>query len=358
MQAIFIIAPFSITISIEKRKRTEIAQQVEQKARTVMVDQSRNVNLIVSRIASMRIDLVQSKDMFSLCHYPQHHRSIFPVTRKVGRKVAASCHFIPLWMTGLIILYSSCTAHAFVSQHPHQQWTPSPQPRPLPSSQPSTALSMSLQDVSDFYAQFPMQSAILTCGVKASLADSLAQFKDSVATQSSDIKSKLQKNLPKEDSFNWEFRRNLAYVIYGGIFVGLMCHLEYNVLFPMLFGSEHTAKTILEKVIFDDFISAPLMWLPPAYLVKALVYDYSMTEGLGKYWRDIQDNSLLTKYWSIWVPAQTISFSVVPDHLRVAFMASVSFFWFILFSSVSHDEGSEEASVSDVRIEAATETTP
>ncbi|KAL3913486.1 MAG: hypothetical protein SGILL_006471, partial [Bacillariaceae sp.] len=222
---------------------------------------------------------------------------------------------------------------------------------------PSTALSMSLQDVSDFYAQFPMQSAILTCGVKASLADSLAQFKDSVAAQSSDIKSKLQKNLP-DQSFNWEFRRNLAYVIYGGIFVGLMCHLEYNVLFPVLFGSEHTTKTIFEKVIFDDFVSAPLMWLPPAYLIKAWVYDYSMMEGLGKYWRDIKENSLLTKYWTIWVPAQTISFSVIPDHLRVAFMASVSFFWFILFSSVSHDEGSDDAAtvVLDERIEAATET--
>lgn len=114
-----------------------------------------------------------------------------------------------------------------------------------------------------------------------------------------------------------------------------MCHAEYNVLFPHLFGTEHTVQTIAAKVVFDDFVSAPLMWLPPAYLIKAMVYDYSLEEGLSRYWRDIRDEGLLWRYWSIWVPAQTISFSVVPDHLRVAFMASISFFWFILFSSVS-----------------------
>jgi protein Mpv17 len=178
--------------------------------------------------------------------------------------------------------------------------------------------------------------------VKASVADSLAQFKDhatvSVETVKDEMKKQRRQHESDSASFNWEYRRNLAYVLYGGIFVGSMCHLEYNVLFPQLFGTEHSPQTIFEKVMFDDFISAPLVWLPPAYLIKAWVYDYSMEEGLQKYWRDIQDNSLLTKYWTIWVPAQSVSFSVIPDHLRVAFMASVSFFWFILFSSVSHDE--------------------
>ena len=290
-----------------------------------------------------------------------------PVTTTTStRSVAFKARFRPLWMAGLILIYSSCTTvNAFVAQHTshhhgHMPAAASASRRTLPTSS-TTARSMSLQEVSDLYAQFPMQSAILTCGVKASVADTISQFKDSVAAQSSDIKGKLQKNLPQQSedgSFNWEFRRNLAYVLYGGIFVGLMCHLEYNVLFPVLFGSEHSTKTIFEKVIFDDFVSAPLMWLPPAYLIKAWVYDYSMMEGLQKYWRDVKDNSLLTKYWTIWVPAQTISFSVIPDHLRVAFMASVSFFWFILFSSVSHDEGSTDETVLDDRIQAATETSP
>ncbi|KAL3925411.1 MAG: hypothetical protein SGARI_005847, partial [Bacillariaceae sp.] len=206
-----------------------------------------------SRQASMSLELSLSEAVSShRADEPQEQCTASLVTRNSRTSARPSHRFVPLWMAGLIILYSSSwTVNAFVAQRSQQQWhmpTKTASSRRPHTSPPSTALSMSLQDVSDFYAQFPMQSAILTCGVKASLADSLAQFKDSVAAQSSDIKHKLQKNLP-DQSFNWEFRRNLAYVIYGGIFVGLMCHLEYNVLFPVLFGSEHTTKTIFEKVI-------------------------------------------------------------------------------------------------------------
>lgn len=180
---------------------------------------------------------------------------------------------------------------------------------------------MTLSDMSDLYANFPLQSAILTCGVKAHVADGIAQV--------------------RSETDSVEFKRNLAYVLYGGIFVGGMCHLEYDYIFPALFGNDHSITTIFEEVIFDNFISAPLFWLPPAYVVKAAVYDYPMKEGLEKYVHDIKHKGLLTKYLSIWIPAQTISFSVIPEHLRIVFMASVSFFWFILFSTVASGEANE-----------------
>eukprot|EP00529_Nitzschia_sp_RCC80_P020010 CAMPEP_0113454516 /NCGR_PEP_ID=MMETSP0014_2-20120614/7901_1 /TAXON_ID=2857 /ORGANISM="Nitzschia sp." /LENGTH=429 /DNA_ID=CAMNT_0000345919 /DNA_START=149 /DNA_END=1438 /DNA_ORIENTATION=+ /assembly_acc=CAM_ASM_000159 len=211
------------------------------------------------------------------------------------------------------------------------------------SSSSSSRLGMSLHEVSDFYATYPLQSAILTCGFKASIADSIAQFKDRMKGL---VESHEHDDNDESDNW-WEARRNTAYVIYGGLFVGLMCHMEYNVVFPAMFGTENTPTTFISKVLFDNFISAPLMWLPPAYLIKAVLYDYSLGEGLEKYWRDIRDEGLLQKYWTIWVPAQTVSFSVVPDHLRVAFMASISFFWFILFSSVSSNGDRADATSAD-----------
>jgi hypothetical protein len=192
---------------------------------------------------------------------------------------------------------------------------------------------MGLEDVSEFYATYPLQSAILTCGVKASIADCIAQVR---GWGNSD------------DPHVIEMRRNAAYIVYGGIFIGLMCHLEYDHLFPFMFGTDHSIKTIISKVIFDDFVSAPIMWLPPAYIIKALLYDYPVQEGLDKYWNDIRNEGLLLKYWTLWVPAQSISFSVVPDHLRVAFMASVSFFWFIIFSGLASNKQPESESESSV----------
>lgn len=194
---------------------------------------------------------------------------------------------------------------------------------------------MTLDDVSDFYATYPLQSAVLTCGVKASVADGVAQIKAAAAAAAS----------PSQEIIPLELKRNVAYIIYGGIFIGLMCHMEYDYVFPQLFGNEHSIQTIVEKILFDNFISGPLLWLPPAYLIKAIIYDYPMKEGLQKYVTDVVDNGLLIKYWTIWLPAQTISFSLVPDHLRVAFMAFISFFWFILFSTVSAQSNADTETV-------------
>jgi hypothetical protein len=200
---------------------------------------------------------------------------------------------------------------------------------------PRQSHHMTLDDVSDFYATYPLQSAVLTCGVKASVADAVAQIKAATAAAAS----------PHQEKIPLELKRNVAYIIYGGIFIGLMCHIEYDYVFPQMFGNDHSIQSTLEKILFDVFISGPLLWLPPAYFIKAIIYDYPMKEGLQKYVTDVVDNGLLIKYWQIWLPAQTISFSLVPDHLRVAFMAFISFFWFILFSTVSAESNDDTETV-------------
>jgi hypothetical protein len=210
-------------------------------------------------------------------------------------------------------LMSTMSTTAFTPQSSILHRTPSTTTT-ITTPRPMTLTDVTLSDVSDMYQTYPVQSAVLTCGFKASIADGIAQLR---ATDT------------------LEFRRNAAYILYGGIFVGLMCHLEYHQLFPLMFGTENSLKIIAEKVVFDCFVSAPLMWLPPAYLIKAMVYDYPLKEGLEKYVHDVRHNALLLQYWAIWVPAQSISFSVVPEHLQVAFFASISFFWFILFSTIS-----------------------
>jgi len=72
--------------------------------------------------------------------------------------------------------------------------------------------------------------------------------------------------------------------------------------------------------------------------LQALVYGYPKREALNKYFVDVKENGLLTKYWSLWVPLSFINFSLVPPHFRVAFVAFVSFFWMILLSFVANKE--------------------
>lgn len=51
---------------------------------------------------------------------------------------------------------------------------------------------------------------------------------------------------------------------------------------------------------------------------------------------------LLLKYWALWTPASTATFSVVPPEYRIEFIAAVSFVWLIVLSSItSREEGDE-----------------
>ena len=43
------------------------------------------------------------------------------------------------------------------------------------------------------------------------------------------------------------------------------------------------------------------------------------------HWMDVRHAFLLKIYWTIWIPVQTIAFSIVPQHLRISFIAAMSF---------------------------------
>ena len=226
--------------------------------------------------------------------------------------------------------FQTTPASGLSSSSPPLPLSKSPSTRATSFSTSTSLNAFGMEDVSHLYEVYPLQSAIVTCGVKASVADAIAQVQAFLKLQSSN-------NGDEDDQseLNLEIKRNIAYFIYGSMFVGAMCHVEYNILFPYLFGTSHDWTTVIKKVMFDDFISGPWLWLPPAYFIKAIMLDYPLSEGWNKYVHDVKHEGLLLKYWALWIPAQSITFSVIPDHLRVAFMASVSFFWFILFSALS-----------------------
>lgn len=229
------------------------------------------------------------------------------------------------------------------------------------SSSSSLALAFDVQTfqsaaaaVDNFYKTAPIESAFLTCGIKGSLADAFAQRLDDEkkSTQAQDVSNAAiptargDADLADTSESHFNTPRNLAYVIYGGMYTGIAQHFIYNELFPHVFGHDPTAMTVFLEVVANALLVGPLLGLPAAYLTKALVLhpsDNPISEGLRRYAEDVQLKGLLLKYWALWVPVQTLTFSVVPEHLRISFMAAVSFFWFVILSTVSA-EGQDEAS--------------
>uniref|UniRef100_A0A7S1FV61 Uncharacterized protein n=1 Tax=Corethron hystrix TaxID=216773 RepID=A0A7S1FV61_9STRA len=171
-----------------------------------------------------------------------------------------------------------------------------------------------LAAIAGFYESMPYTSAFITCGINSSIADYIAQFK----AKTSEI----------------NFKRNNAFFLYGGLYLGIAQYFIYNKVFPVLFGAGNSTTAVIFKVMADMLIVAPFFCVPLGYLTKAIVFRQSLASGLAKYWKEVK-NGLLLKCWSLWIPVQLLTFSVVPEHLRIVFVASVSFFWSIILSSLA-----------------------
>jgi len=192
-------------------------------------------------------------------------------------------------------------------------------------SSPSAVLGA----IDSFYRNSPVEAAALTCGAKAAASDTISQRRAALVAA-----------LETRDSFCWS--RNAAFTAYGAIYTGCVQHYLYNEVYPHIFGSGTSMATVLQEVAFDNFVHAPLLCLPTLYLLKAIVFEQPLAEGLSKYVSDARGD-LLLKYWAVWIPSQCLTFSVVPEHLRIAFVAFVSFFWLIILSTISSREAAADA---------------
>lgn len=194
-----------------------------------------------------------------------------------------------------------------------------------------------LAEIDYFFTNSPYTTAALVCGVKASAADGVAQFQEwenSLSTENkvNDDKEGNQYVLQKAD-----FKRNVAFIIYGSLYQGLTQEFLFNHLYPIWFGAGNEWAVVLTKVAFTLLVQTPFLTLPSLYLIKAAIEEKPSGEALGKYIDDIKNNQLLLKFYLLWTPVLTLTFRVIPEQWRVAFMAFVSFFWLIILSGISSE---------------------
>jgi len=192
---------------------------------------------------------------------------------------------------------------------------------PSPSARHSVLLrggaDTALTLIDSFWkSQNPLVTAAIVAGTKATLADAVAQGRQG-----------------GDEPF--DKRRTLSFLIYGSLYQGCVQELVYNNLYNALFGAATTARVVTQKVLFDAIFHNALVCIPMAYMVKAIVYRYSIVKGLQLYLHDVRKEGLLLKYYALWMPVNALLFSVVPPHWRIVVMATVSFFWMMILSTIS-----------------------
>ena len=183
--------------------------------------------------------------------------------------------------------------------------------------------------INAFMMRYPKQTSVAFTAIKTIIADLFTQ----TVIEGTSIN-------------NIDWTRNAVFGTFGFLYMGCFQYWLFNILFFKWFPGV-TIKQTAKKVFADQFIKGPFCYWPSFYFVRTLI-----NEKL-----DINEKTLISvkttykanivhdlkAYWSIWIPAQCITFGIMPIHLRLPFIATLSFFWCCILSSMhgSYDHEQE-----------------
>lgn len=214
-----------------------------------------------------------------------------------------------------------------------------------------------------FFQAHPFATAFLAGGAQASVADFVAQSRERFLHRNDSHKqeppprtTRWQQQQAKESSSSTPLsvdrhrppfqvvlgipptvittpfspRRNLSFLLYGGLYQGMANEWIFNTLLPS-FLTHQVLQALVAVFFFGSLVSLPI-----AYSIKAMVVNGKLPfQGIPKYWHDVTTEGLLNKFWSVWVPVNIVNFLCVPRHYRVTVNSMVAFCWLMILSTIS-----------------------
>eukprot|EP01083_Nonionella_stella_P240856 841581_1 len=125
---------------------------------------------------------------------------------------------------------------------------------------------------------------------------------------------------------------------FGLLYTGMVHYAVYCKLYPFIFDRmlKATRFGVLGQTAVDQLIHSPLVYFPVFYCVKGMIYEGEVSKrtmhcALNQYFNVNMKDDVFA-LWKVWVPANILTFTVVPMHLRVPWLAGVSFVWNVILS--------------------------
>eukprot|EP00420_Gonyaulax_spinifera_P014165 CAMPEP_0197916522 /NCGR_PEP_ID=MMETSP1439-20131203/82123_1 /TAXON_ID=66791 /ORGANISM="Gonyaulax spinifera, Strain CCMP409" /LENGTH=225 /DNA_ID=CAMNT_0043538551 /DNA_START=23 /DNA_END=700 /DNA_ORIENTATION=+ len=176
--------------------------------------------------------------------------------------------------------------------------------------------------------RLPLTTAFTVCYFKGSLSDVFAQ-----------------KCL--EGRAQVDVKRTAIYGGFGGWYCGWFQHFLYNIAYSKLFGRGKDWSTVCKKLLVDHFVHVPFFCMPLYFLWQESLLiplrhggtvprcDVGLLRDAGERWRaDIFE--IMCAYWKLWTPAHLVTFGLVPEPLRITWVAGVSGIWLVIHSYLTH----------------------
>ena len=161
----------------------------------------------------------------------------------------------------------------------------------------------------------------------------------------------VQTQIEQRERVDWV--RNGTFATFGFFYLGGVQYAIYVPIFSRLFPSAAAyaalpslsarlkdvvgTRNMITQVIVDQFIHHPFLYFPTFYMFKEVIKGNPPQAGLEMYSKNYKED--LSALWKLWLPTMVINFSIMPMHLRIPFVASVSLVWTCI---ISHMRGATD----------------
>lgn len=142
-----------------------------------------------------------------------------------------------------------------------------------------------------------------------------------------------------EERKDVDVRRLAVLTTFGFGWIGVFQYCMYTKLFPAVVRASGLAVSpaVALQVMLDQICYMPFVYFPMYYAVKGVsvappgAWLSAVGDALLRYRENLQAD--VRRCWVYWVPIQGVAFASVPIALRVPFMSTASFVWFIWISA-------------------------
>jgi protein Mpv17 len=184
-----------------------------------------------------------------------------------------------------------------------------------------------LNRVNDLVQRRPVLTSIVVTGVKAWAADLM-----------------IQKLVEKRETV--DLKRSALFASFGSAYQGCIQYWIYNILFEKRLFPGKSPQMILMKIAATNLIVDPVIFFPIFYTMREAMnterlLDVNLPHCFSTSMAKYRDNCVsdLINSWMIWVPAHCVTYTVVPVHLRMPWIAVVSFGYVCVLSFTRGEAG-------------------
>jgi len=137
----------------------------------------------------------------------------------------------------------------------------------------------------------------------------------------------VQKIVEKKKEIDW--RRNAVFGGFGLVYLGCFQYYMYNFIYWRMFPGL-SIKMTAAKVIFDQLVLHPVCYFPVFYYFQQGINTREWGFTAFKRAMEVYGENFtadLPRLWAFWFPAQSVTFGLMPMHLRLPWVAFISFFF-------------------------------